>query len=94
MLKNTLQILALLIAFCGAARADDGGDDGRTIPSGYDAIDAVEQYFGVPLSCSDARRTAWFERELARGEGNPEADATYGPCPHEMVAESTAAESD
>ena len=90
MLKNTLQVLALLIAFCGAARADDGGDDGRVTPSGYDAIDAVETYFGAPLSCSDARRSAWFERELARGEGSPDVDTAYGPCPHEIVAEGVA----
>jgi len=94
MLRNTLQILALLIAFCGAARAEEGGDGGQATPVGYDAIDAVEQYFGAPLSCSEARRTTWFERELARGEGNPDVDTAYGPCPHEMLADSTAAESD
>ena len=94
MLKNTLQVLALLIAFCGAVRADDGGDDGRVTPSGYDAIDVVETYFGTTLSCSEARRSTWFERELARGEGNPDADAAYGPCPHEIVAEGVVAESD
>jgi hypothetical protein len=87
MLKNTLQILALLIAFCGAARAEEGGDVGEMTPVGYDGIDAVEQYFGAPLSCADARRTAWFEAEVARSEGNPDVDAAYGPCPHEMVAE-------
>ena len=94
MLKNTLQILALLIAFCGAARAEEGGDGGQAIPVGHDGIDAVEQYFGVPLSCADARRTAWFEREVARSEGNPDADAAYGPCPHEVLADSTVSESD
>jgi hypothetical protein len=92
MLKNTLQVLALLIAFCGAARAEEGGDVATA--GGYDAIDVVEQYFGEPMSCSDARRTAWFERELARSEGNPEADAAYGPCPQEILADSSTAESD
>lgn len=93
MLKNTLQVLALLIAFCGAARAEEGGGDEVTA-GGYDAIDVVEQYFSEPLSCSDARRTAWFERELARSEGSPDADAAYGPCPHEILADGGMAESD
>lgn len=94
MLKNTLQILALLIAFCGAARADDGGDGGQMVPIGYSPIEEVDYHFATPLSCGDARRTAWFEREIARTDGNVDPDTTYGPCPQEILADSSVADLD
>ena len=88
MLKKNLQALAALLAICSAAQADDYGSPAVFVPVGF-AIEQ-EESSATPLSCKEARETAWFIRELSRTDGDTNPEIEYVKCGHEIVAGSTA----
>ena len=88
MLKKNLQVLAALCAICSTAQADDYASPGAFVPVGF-AIEQEESN-AVPLSCKEARETAWFVRELARTDGDTNPEVEPVSCGHEILAESTA----
>ena len=91
MLKKSLTAVTLVFALFGNAQAEDagGGDGGGQLE--YVAFDPSQNALehSSPLSCREARATAWFERELKRSDGevNPEAQAVA--CGGERLAEVT-----
>lgn len=89
MLKKSLTAVTMVFALVGYAYADDGGDGGGQLE--YVSFSpAIDQVAGTPMSCQEARATAWFERELQKSDGNVEPDLKYVPCGREVLAESTA----
>ena len=93
MLKKNLQVLAAVLAFAGAAHAEDGsGDGGQNEFVNYTGYEAVEQ--SSPLNCAEARNTAWFERELARTDGDVEPVMKAVECRPEHLAEVSTADAD
>jgi hypothetical protein len=71
-LKNlkSLQALIAALAVCSIANAQDSGGDGVPDPIHADvSTESVVLGSAQPLSCEEARRTVWFERELARSDG-------------------------
>ena len=87
MLNRKLQVLAALVAFSNLAFAD-------AYESPADVMFQVGYQESGPatdvLSCTDARETAWFQRELARTDGGPAPDAEYDECKPDILAHSTA----
>jgi hypothetical protein len=90
MLKKNLQLLAALCAICSAAQADDYASPAAFIPVSGNGNGYHEEFASEPLSCKEARETAWFVRELARtdGDANPEVESVA--CGGEILAGSTA----
>ena len=90
MLK-TINALTLALAFCGLAHADFDvvGDGQYVLPTAYEPSDVAIQQ-AKPLSCKEARNTAWFIAELSRTDGNVQPEVAFTPCGPEMLARSTA----
>ena len=89
-MKKSLTAVTMVFALCGYAYAEDG-DGGAQLE--YVAFaPAIDQGAGEPLSCGEARATAWFERELQRTDGNVDPELRVAPCGNagQMLAESTA----
>jgi hypothetical protein len=84
---KTLQVLAVLLAFSGPARADDYAYAVAFVPVGFET--AQEESAGEPLSCEQARETAWFIRELSRTDGDTNPEMAYVPCEHQQLAEAS-----
>ena len=85
-MNKKLHLLAASIVFSGIAYADDYGYPAAFIPvSGNGHGEAT----GEPLSCKEARETAWFVRELSRTDGDTNPEVEYVPCAREILAGST-----
>lgn len=90
-LKNlkSLQALFAALAVCSIANAQDGGGDGLAddpFPADLSS-EAVIAIAGQPMSCEEARRTAWFERELDRTDGGDAYLASETACSDERIAQ-------
>jgi hypothetical protein len=86
-MNKKLHLLVASIVFSSLAHADDYASP-AFIPvsaSGGDA-NGQEESVGEPLSCSEARDTAWFIRELSRTDGDTNPDVEYTPCGREVLA--------
>jgi hypothetical protein len=89
MLKS-LNALTLSLALSGLAHADvNAVGDGQYFPVAYEPTDAAVQH-SQPLSCKEARATAWFVRELSRTDGEADPEVAFTPCGNELMAKSTA----
>jgi hypothetical protein len=88
MLKKNLQVLAASLVVCSTAQADDYAFPAAFVPVGF-SIEQDEST-AAPLSCKEARETAWFIRELSRTDGDTNPEVAYVPCGHEILANSTA----
>ena len=88
---NKLHLLAALVAFSGIAHADDYAYPAAFVPvSANGNGNGHEEALGEPLSCKEARETAWFIRELSRTDGDTNPEVGYVPCAREILAGSTA----
>lgn len=90
MLNRKLHLLVASIAFSGFAIADDYASPAVFVPVSADGNGNGHESLAEPMSCKEARETAWFIRELSRTDGNTNPDAEYVPCPREILAVSTA----
>ena len=89
MLKS-LNALTLSLVLSGLAHADVNAiGDGQYFPVAYEPTDVAVQQ-ATPLSCKEARATAWFIRELSRTDGEAEPEVALTPCGRELMAVSTA----
>ena len=88
MLNSKLHLLVASIVFSGLAMADDYASPAVfiAVSANADAMGNDEVALGEPMSCSEARETAWFIRELSRSDGNTSPEAEYVPCPREILA--------
>ena len=85
--KQLKLLAAALIVFSGVANADDYDSPAAFVlvsANGNGHDEAVAQ----PLSCSEARETAWFIRELSRTDGDTNPEVEYVPCGREILAAS------
>ena len=89
MLKS-LNVLTLSLALSGLAHAEFAVvGEGQYFPVAYEPTDVAVQQ-SQPLSCKEARATAWFNRELSRTDGEADPQVTFSPCGQELMAKSTA----
>jgi hypothetical protein len=89
-MSKSLNVLALSLAFSGLAHAEfPVAGDGQFFPVAYESAEVAVQQ-SQPLSCKEARATAWFNRELARTDGEADPQAAFSPCGRELMAKSTA----
>ena len=87
-MNKKLNLAAALIAFSSIALADDYASPAAFVPvsdNGY----GHEEVRAEPLSCTEARETAWFIRELKRSDGDTNPDVEYVPCAREILAGSS-----
>lgn len=87
MLKKNLQVLAALLAFSstGLVQADVYDyNPGAFVPVA-DARSHESEPAGEPMSCKEARDTAWFLNELQRSDGS-NGVTVYVPCQPELLA--------
>ena len=63
---KSLQALIAALSLCSIANAQDSGGDGVAHEL---SPESVVLGSAQPMSCEEARRNAWFERELARSDG-------------------------
>jgi hypothetical protein len=92
-MNKKLQVLAALVVFSGFAQADDYAYPAAFVPvsaNGNGNGNGHEESLGEPLSCKEARETAWFIRELSRSDGDTNPEVAYVPCAREILARSTA----
>ena len=74
---NKLHLLAASLLFTGFAQADDAAFAVfGPVPESANGNGVEEESLGQPMSCKEARQTAWFIRDLKRtdGETNPEIE--------------------
>jgi hypothetical protein len=91
MLNRKLHLLVASIVLSGLAHADDYAYPAVFIPvSANGNGNGHEESLGEPLSCKEARETAWFIRELSRTDGDTNPEVAYVPCAREILAHSTA----
>jgi hypothetical protein len=91
MLNKKLNLLVASVLFSGFAHADDYASPAQFIPvSAAGDGNGHEESLGEPLSCKEARETAWFIRELSRSDGDTNPEVAYVPCAREILAVSTA----
>jgi hypothetical protein len=89
MFKKTLTAVALAVAYSGFAHADiNAVGDGQFVPVAYEPTE-VDIQQAAPLSCTEARATAWFVRELSRTDGEADPEVAFTACGPTRVAEST-----
>ena len=87
-MMKSLTAVTLVLAMSGFARAEDAagtGDGGQFEPVSYDVSDVQS----APMSCRQARETAWFIRELSRTDGDVAPETPFIPCGNEVLAESS-----
>jgi hypothetical protein len=89
MLNKKLHLLVASIVFSGLAHADDYASPAVFIPVSANG-NGHEEALGEPMSCKEARDTAWFVRELSRTDGDTNPEIAYVPCAREILAASTA----
>ena len=90
MLCNKLHLLVASIAFSSLALADDYASPAAFVPVSAGNGSVHEEAFGEPMSCKEARETAWFIRELSRTDGDTNPEVEYVSCGREILADSTA----
>ena len=92
MLNKKLHLLVASIVFSGFAQADDYASPAAFIPVSAtgDGNGHEEESLGEPISCKEARETAWFVRELSRSDGDTNPEVAYVPCAREILAATTA----
>ena len=83
-----LTLAVALIAFSGIALADDYASPAAFVPVS-DNGNGHDEARAEPLSCTEARETAWFIRELSRSDGDTNPEVEYVPCAREILAGST-----
>ena len=84
---NRKQLLIALLALAGIARADDYGSPASfVLVSANGEGNGHEEVQGEPMSCKEARETAWFIRELSRTDGDTNPEVAYAPCGNEILA--------
>src|SRR6186713_3380842 len=82
-LKNlkSLQALIAALAVCSIANAQDTGGDGVADKFPGDlSPESVVLSAAEPMSCDEARRNTWFERERARSDGGSDYLASEIGC--------------
>jgi hypothetical protein len=90
MSNKKLQLLVASIVFSGFAQADDYASPAVFVPvSATSDGNGYEESAGEPLSCKEARASAWFIRELSRSDGDTNPEVAYVPCGHEILANAT-----
>jgi hypothetical protein len=88
---NKKHLLLASILFAGFAQADDYASPGLTPVSAFgEDVIGHEESLAEPMSCTEARDTAWFIRELSRTDGETNPDVEYVPCGREILARSAA----
>jgi hypothetical protein len=86
-MNKKLHLLVATVLFSGFAQADDYAAPGFVPVAAYDGDgNGLEQVQGEPMSCAEARETAWFIRELSRTDGETNPDVEYVPCGGEILA--------
>ena len=88
-MNKKLHLLVASIAFAGFAHADDYASPAAFVPVSDNGNGHEQEALGEPLSCKDARETAWFIRELSRSDGDTNPEVGYVPCAREILAGST-----
>ena len=93
-MNKKLQLLAALVVFSGVAQADDYAYPVTFVPvsanGNGNGNGHHEDFLGEPMSCKEARESAWFIRELSRSDGGTDDVVAYVPCKREILAGSTA----
>ena len=90
-MNKKLHLLVASILFSGFAQADDYAAPGFIPVAAYGGdANGLEELQGEPMSCAEARATAWFIRELSRTDGDTNPDVESVPCGHEVLANSVA----
>ena len=84
-MNKKLNLLVASIVFSGVAQADSGYPV-DLVPVSDNGVD--EESLGQPMSCEEARATAWFIRELSRTDGETNPEVAYLSCPAEILARS------
>lgn len=90
MLNKKLHLLVASIVFSGFAQADDYASPAVFIAVSASGNEHEEEALGEPMSCKEARESAWFIRELSRSDGDTNPEVAYVPCAREILAVSTA----
>lgn len=90
-MNKKLHFLVASILVSGFAQADDYASP-AFIPVAAESAETIahEESVGEPLSCREARDTAWFIRELSRTDGDTDPAVEYTPCGREVLAEAAA----
>ena len=86
MLNKKLHLLVASIVFSGFAQADDYASPATFVAVSFSGSEHEEEALGEPMSCVEARETAWFIRELARPDGDTDPEVAYVPCAREILA--------
>ena len=86
MLNRKLHLLVASIAFSGFAIADDYASPAVFVPVSADGNGNGHESLAEPMSCKEARETAWFIRELSRSDGDTDPEVAYVPCAREILA--------
>ena len=85
---NSLLALFAALAVCSIANAQDSGGEG--VADAFPADLSTESIIlgaAQPMSCEEARRTTWFERELARTDGGTAYLASEVECADQRIAQ-------
>ena len=90
MLNKKLHLLVASIVFSGVALADDYASPAVFIPVSATGDGNGHESAAEPLSCKEARESAWFIRELSRSDGDTNPEVAYVPCGRELLANATA----
>jgi hypothetical protein len=90
MFAKKLHLLAALIAFSGIAQADDYAYPVLFVPVSASGENGGDEANAEPMSCKEARETAWFIRELSRSDGDTNPEIAEVKCKGEILAGSTA----
>jgi hypothetical protein len=90
MLCNKLHLLVCSIAFSSVALADDYASPAAFVPVSAGNGNVHEETLGEPMSCKEARESAWFIRELSRTDGDTEPEVAKVACAGEILARTNA----
>jgi hypothetical protein len=84
-MNKKLQLLAALLVCSGVANADDYESPAAFVLVSADG-NGHDESVAQPMSCREARETAWFIRELARTDGDTNPEVENVACGHEILA--------
>jgi hypothetical protein len=77
--------VAAIFMMAGLARADDGGSEDYMIPAAFVSGETE----GGTATCAGLLEDAWFQRELARTDGDASPEVPAVSCRPDIYAEST-----